>query len=272
MLPPKSILLHLDSSTRAVLRVQAARLLAEVFEAEVTALYCVTPALLRYPFSLESTTAATATFLRDLETDRKNSAKEAFLEACAGSSRLKWAESDAPWGFARRSLYADLIVLGQRDADDPADEELPFDFVPSVLVNSGRPALVLPYVWSPGPIGYTVLVAWKETREAARAATAALPWLRRADRVHAVCYGEDSDGSLRALESRLKAHGVAATLHQGGPDRGDAGERLLSLSADVAADLLVMGSYGHSRAREWALGGATRSILQSMTVPVLMVH
>lgn len=273
MQTPKTILLHLDSSARATERARVARQLAEVFDAEVTGLPCTMSALMRYPYALEGAAEAVA-IMQSLDKDCRDKAHASFAAAAAGSPRMHWAEpmSDAPWGFARRALYADLLVLGQRDGDDPEAGELPVDFVPSLLVECGKPALVLPYAGAIGPVGRTVLIAWKETRESARAVAAALPWLTRAQSVHAVSYGEAADASLRSLQGYLKAQGVSVTLHSGGPEKGNAGENLLSTAADLSADLLVMGCYGHSRAREWVLGGATRSILQSMTLPVLMSH
>lgn len=273
MQTPKTILLHLDGSARTGERIKVARQLAETFDAEVTGLPCTMSALMRYPYALEGAAEAMEIML-ELDKQCRDKAQAIFVAAGGGSPRLHWAEpmSDAPWGFARRALYADLLVLGQRDGDDPAAGELPLDFLPSVLVESGRPALVLPYAGPIAPIGRNVLIAWKETREAARAVSAALPWLTRAESVQAVCYGEAAGESLRSLEAYLKAQGVVVTAHPGGPEGGDAGESLLSTAADMNADLLVMGCYGHSRAREWVLGGATRSILQSMTLPVLMSH
>lgn len=172
----------------------------------------------------------------------------------------------------RRALYADLLVLGQRDPDDPAASELPPDFVPQVLVGSGRPALVVPCAGPFATVGRRVLIAWKETREAARAVTAALPWLVRAASVHAIACGPDADEALRRLRTYLSAQGVALETQRHEPGETDAGEKLLSAAVDMGADLLVMGCYGHSRAREWVLGGATRSVLRSMTLPVLMSH
>jgi nucleotide-binding universal stress UspA family protein len=270
---PRTILLHLDSSDRAAERVKVARQLAEAFDAEVTALPCTTTALMRYPYALEGSADAMA-IMQSLDVECRNKAHATFTRAGGGSPRLRWMEplSDAPWGFARHALYADLLVLGQRNADDPVAGELPPDFLSSVLVECGRPALVLPYAGPVGPIGRNVLIGWKESREAARAVSAALPWLTQAESVHAVCYGEGAQEALHCLQAYLKAHGVAAAVHPGGHEDGDAGEHLLSMAADTGADLLVMGCFGHSRAREWVLGGATRSILQSMTVPVLMSH
>ena len=273
MQTPKAILLHLDSSPRNEQRVQAARQLAEAFDAQVTGLPCTMSALMRYPYAMEAAAEAVAIML-SLDQESCAKALAIFTTASEGSPRMHWSEpmGDAPWGFARRALYADLLVLGQVDPDTPEAAELPADFLPSLLVECGKPALVLPYAGSIGRIGRKVLIAWKETRESARAVAAALPWLTRAESVQAVCYGEEAQASLHSLRGYLKAQGVGLTAHPGGPEEGNAGEKLLSMAADMSADLLVMGCYGHSRAREFVLGGATRSILQSMTLPVLMSH
>ncbi len=273
MQTPKSILLHLDGSARTEERVQVARNLSETFEAQVTGLYGAMASLARYPLGVEGSAAA-AEMICELDAERRSAAKAAFLRASAGSPHLHWSEpkSDAFWDFARRAFYADLVILGQRNPDDPSAGELPADFVPNLLVDTGRPALVVPYAGALAPIGRIVLVAWKETREAARAVSAALPWMRQAGHVHVVCNGEEPAVALHSLQQYLTVQGITATLHQGGPERKDAGENLLSQAADLQADLLVMGCYGHSRAREWVLGGVTRTILESMTLPVLMVH
>lgn len=274
MQTPKSILLHLDGSARTVERIKLARQLAEIFDAEVTAQPCTLSALMRYPYAIEAAAEAVA-IMQEIDKDARDRMHAAFMTHGAGSQRLHWAEpeSDGPWGFARRALYADLLILGQRDRNDPMDSELPGDFLPNVLVQSGRPALVLPYAGPIAPMGHNVLVAWKETRESARAVTAALPWLRRAARVHAVAYGEDAEASLQRLQDYLLMQGIQnLALHPGGENDDDVGNKLLSFAADLSSDLLVMGCYGHSRAREWVMGGATLSMLQWMTLPVLMSH
>lgn len=273
MQTPKSILLHIDGTARCVERVRITRQLAETFEAEAMAMYSVTPLLLRYPLAIEGG-AMIAGELAKLDDEYRDQAHSAFQAASAASPRLTWAEltDGAHWEFARQALYADLMVLGQRDATDEASSGTPPDFVPNLLIETGRPALVLPYAGPIAQIGRNVLVAWKQTREAARAVSAALPWLVRADHVHVVYYGDTPDLVLKAQQRYLQTHGVVATMHSGGAEQGDAGVALLSLAADLDADMLVMGCYGHSRAREWVLGGATRSVLQSMTLPLLMVH
>jgi nucleotide-binding universal stress UspA family protein len=273
MQTPKSILLHLDGSARTAPRIELARRLSDAFDAQVSGMPCTMSALMRYPFALDGVGEAIA-ILRESDKAAREQMYASFTTHSAGSPRMQWTEpeSDAPWGFARHALYADLMILGQRNPEDPMAFELPGDFLPSLLVESGQPALVLPYAGPLAHVGRTVLVAWKETPEAARAVSAALPWLRTASDVHAASYGEDAEAALGKLQRYLAAHGIAeVSLHAEGSE-GNVGNKLLSMAADLNADLLVMGCYGHSRAREWILGGATRTILESMTLPVLLSH
>lgn len=267
-----SILMHFDASARMPERLQVARMLIDRFGAEVACRPCATVDTSPGPF----VAGAAAPYLRALEEAeqaRRAQLQALFIAHGGGAPGLQWVEADtaSPWAFARHALYADLLLLGQRDNDDPQDQQ-PVDFVPDLLLQSGRPALVLPYAGEIDAVGRTVLVAWNESREAARALTAALPWLRRAERVHAVAYGEDAQVPLARLRHHLQVHGIAEPVLHAGGAADDVGSRLLSLAADVGADLLVMGCYGHSRAREWIVGGATRSILASMTLPVLLAH
>lgn len=274
MQTPASILLHLDSSERVAERIRLACTLAEAFDARVTAQACSTPAPARYPYVPEYAAGALAVLER-LHREARDRIHEVFVRHADGSSRVQWAEplEEGPRAFIRRALYADLLVLGQRDPQDPMVGELPAGFLADLLMHSGKPALVLPWAGAWPVVGRNVLIAWKETREAARAVSAALPWLRRAKEVHAVSYGPDAEPALRDLQDSLRLRGVAAmTLHPGGPKEDDVGNELLSRAAGLGTDLLVMGCYGHSRAREWVMGGATLAMLQWMTTPVLMSH
>lgn len=124
-------------------------------------------------------------------------------------------------------------------------------------------------------IGRNVLIAWKPTRECARAVAGALPLMRRAERVNVVSWGKDNFGPAETtfgIVRALRWHGIEATAHRYPDVPDDPGEILLSHAADHASDLLVMGCYGHHRIRELLLGGVTRTVLQSMTLPVLMAH
>ena len=276
----KSILVHLDSLPTALARLQLAVLLAERHDGVATALFATNPADLQYPVGvMASAEPQFAPMLAQLQEQRRARAQALFEQARAGHpDRLNWAELTRLEGvgeFDRQALYADLLVLGQREPPGDAAPEVPLDFVESVLIGSGKPALVMPYIGVRPPPGQTVLVAWKATREAAHAVSAALPLLQAARQVHVVLW--DDAGSVQpaaatSIEAYLRRHGTAVSVHAGGRATREIGDHLLSLVADVGADLLVMGCYGHSRAREWVMGGATRTVLKSMTVPVLMAH
>jgi len=274
------LLVHLDSTANSGQRLAVARALAREHGAAVTAIYAVTPAPLVLPFSPDGGAAAAA-FLEEQEEERRAAARRMFddLLKTEGPS-ASWAQATGfpiAGSFARQALHADLLVLGQHDRGDPDARSVPADFVETVLAESGKPALVLPYEPVPPVIGSTVVVAWKPTRESARAVAAALPFLQRASRVHVQSWGKPADdeiaGAQLTLDSYLKLHGVKATWNmERGKEPQAMGELLLSRCADLSADLLVMGCYGHSRAREWVLGGVTRTVLRSMTLPVLMSH
>lgn len=270
---PRTILLHMDDNARMGERIRFARTLAEAIDAEVVCRPCSMSGLMPYPFSVGAAAVAVQA-MRKAEEESRDRLYRLFTLHGGQSPRLHWVEPDstAPWDFARHAFYADLLLLGQRERSDPTDLLLPADFLPDLLMQSGRPAVVLPYAGTFDAIGRHVLVAWNESREAARALSAALPWMRTAASVQAVVYGEDAQQPLERLRAFLHVHGVADPILHAGGRIEDVGNQLLSLAADMGADLLVMGCYSHSRAREWVLGGATRTVLDSMTLPVLLSH
>ncbi len=270
----RTILVHMDSSPCSRMRLQVAARLAGRLGAQATAAYAVTPTLVAHPSGFMPGGDAGA-LLVEFDDQRRRAAKALFDDAVAGGlSHLRWQDlAEEPVNAMRRAaLYADLLVLGQREPKDGV-RDVPADFVSSVVIGSGTPALVLPYIQRSDEIGRRVMLAWKEAREAARALIGAMPLLRSAERVDVTLwdegYGEDAEVAAR-IETRLKAQGIEARIHRCGPQGADMGEQLLSRAADLDVDLLVMGCYGHSRAREWVLGGATHTILTSMTLPVLM--
>ncbi len=272
----KSILVHLDASPRAAARLSMAQDLARQNGAELNALYGVLPSMLATPWLAGDAMAYAASMLADLDAEQAARARATFAQA-ASRGALGWLDGgNAPYAaLLQRALTADLLVLGQTDAKDSLTGALPPDLVPSLITDSGRPTLVLPFVGHFETSATDVLIAWKPTREAARAVAAALPWLHRAARVHVASRPEgDEAGSDpgAALAHWLRLHGVTAPIEPHRLGDGDVGDALLSLAADTNAGLLVMGCYGHGRAREWVLGGASRVVLASMTLPVLMVH
>ncbi|NML14516.1 universal stress protein [Azohydromonas caseinilytica] len=267
-----SILLHLDAAPHSRERLALACRLARRLDAGLLALYGAAPSatsLVPLPMGGGGLT------MEDVQRDeqRRAQARAWFEEAAAaGQPKLNWSElrAAAPVaeGFAREALLHDLIVIGQQDAEADDNAGLPDDFAEEVVIDSGRPALLVPFAGRFQDVGQRVLVAWKPSREAARALSAALALLQPGAQVHVVSWGSDPT-ELRPL---LQHHGIEAEFHAEGGDDGQVGELLLSRAADFGADLLVMGCYGRSRTRERLLGGASRSVFSAMTVPVLMSH
>lgn len=281
----RSILVHLDPSPRSSRRLGVARELAARHGARVVALYASTPAVLSLPLAMAQGAGEVVTMLQQVDLEQRDAAKALFDAAVGGAApSTQWRElrgEPVIPGVAAQALFADLLVFGQHDAADPMTAGVPPDLVASVLLASGRPALVIPSIDVDLTWGGNVLVAWKPTRECARALSAAIPFLRHAREIH-LAIADDADGGAdndarggqaAALEAYLRLHDVAAPVRRHASVASDAaGDALLSLAATVGADLLVMGCYGHSRARELVLGGASRTVLKTMTLPVLMAH
>jgi nucleotide-binding universal stress UspA family protein len=169
-------------------------------------------------------------------------------------------------------LY-DLAVVAQSDHSRPSH----YDPLPeSVLFNSGRPILLVPYIHS-GPLQLDrVLICWDGGRPAARAVHDAMPFLRRAKEISLLAVNEEDDADGRsssaALVTHLLRHDLSVTAHRLRADPGNIHSTILSTAADEGSDLMVMGGYGHSRLREFILGGVTRGMFKSLTVPALISH
>lgn len=273
---PKQLLVHLDATRALPHRLTAARQLTQAFGASLSALYAVRAGYLELPPLAGD--PSVPVLLAELDEERRLSARKMLDVAMSGPGPVaSWSETtEDPLipAVAQQAFYADLLVLGQRDPSDPGSAGVPPDFVESLIEASGRPAIVVPHMGCAASMGRTIAIAWKQTPEAARALAAAIPLLQRAGQVHVLAWGPDDEPTVSGhrldLDGYLRLHGVNANLHHGGPEPAHIGEVILSAATDLAADLLVMGCYGHARAREWVLGGASRTILRAMTIPVLM--
>jgi nucleotide-binding universal stress UspA family protein len=170
---------------------------------------------------------------------------------------------------------ADLMIAGQTDPD--GDLSPISDFPERLALESGRPVLVVPYVGRYAEVGRNIVIAWKAGREAARAAFDALPFLLAAETIHILEIkerGDDRPGVApdTSIAAALARHGLRPSVHTSTIGDIGIGDEILSRIADLGADLLVMGAYGHSRMRELVFGGATRHITRHMTVPTLFSH
>lgn len=178
------------------------------------------------------------------------------------------------WEAASRECHgADLIVVGKTNRPDMLQRHA--QGIATLLLQSGRPVLVLPGEASLAALPKNILVAWRPGAEATRALHDALPFLRAASSVEIVAY-DDVDAHeparRRALVEHLRRHGVEATSFAHESRGADLAGLLFAHARKVGADLLVAGGYGHSRLREWALGGVTRDLLISTRLPVLLSH
>ena len=191
----------------------------------------------------------------------------------AAARMLDAPVAGAPNVFARVARRFDLSVIAQPQPDRPAFDR---HFVEAALFDSGRPVLIVPYIQRAGLTLDRVLVGWDGRRSAARAIADAMPFLVRAKTAEIVIVAGEASKSDEIpgadIAHHLARHGVKAEVHRMVSTEIDVASTILSHAADASADFLVMGGYGHSRLREFILGGATRGILGAMTIPTLMSH
>lgn len=175
--------------------------------------------------------------------------------------------------FAEMARLFDLTVVAQPDPDRPGPEEV---LAETVLMESGRAVLIVPYVQNKPFAAERAVVAWDGSRPAARALAEALPLLHRTKHVEVfrvVTGQEEEDLAGPEVVRHLARHGLSAQVRKLPVSSGESiSGAILNEVSDQGADFVVMGGYGHSRLRELVMGGVTREILASMTVPVLMAH
>jgi nucleotide-binding universal stress UspA family protein len=271
-----TLMLHLDESSACPDRTSLAMELARRFSCHLTGL----TAAGTLPFSAAAGPALggadriASTVSHMIErAARRGEAFEARCRACGlVSFDTTQAEDDDASALVRASHASDLMVLSQGQDDES------HRLVEDVVLKSARPVLVVPPVPRPEAWGRHILVAWDSSRACARAVADALPFLRQAEQVRLLgCETALDEGhaihaaDLAEVAAWLKRHGIQAA-HGIELTEIDVGNALLSRTADWDIDLLVMGAYGHTRWSERILGGVTRTVLKTMTVPVLMSH
>ena len=272
----KDILLHIDTSDRGAGVSDFALSLATEMGAHLTAagivLEIVPPASFmgEYPYDImaeamdQAREAAQANFRKVAAAAPATVQTElVMIQAISGQARED---------FGRLARHFDIAVAGQGGDEGGSDDEL---MVEGALFSSGRPVFVVPNIHKgPAKLG-KAMVCWDGGLPSARAVAGSIDILKRAGKVEVVTIAgrnlpnEELPGFN--ITRHLTRHGISATLKKL-PAAQDIGATLLSYAADSGADYMVMGAYGHSRLREFVLGGTTRTILGSMTIPVLMAH
>jgi len=175
--------------------------------------------------------------------------------------------------FARMARRFDLAIVGQAEPEISSMEQI---IAETTLFESGRPMMMVPYIQKAPFKTENVMICWDGSRTAARAVADAIPIIRNSGRVEIVMVtnerGKQDELDGADIGQHLARHGLKVDVHRISGASIDVGDALLSHAADSGADFMVMGGYGHSRLREFVLGGVTRSIFESMTVPVLISH
>lgn len=279
----KDILVHLDAGPHAEKRLGVAAMLARTHGAHLTGLFVTNPAAVSELMVAGADAVVVDTWIRELRQRNEaeaGQAREVFDAVVARegiSGEWRMAEGPLAQTVTLHTRYADLVVLGQPDPDRPETHMLG-SVIEEVMFSAGRPLLMVPYAGTFETIGRNVLVGWNATREATRALNDAMPLMAAAEKVTVVAAdpsgGVTGEGDVPAADIaiHLARHGLKVVASHTVSDGLDGGDILLNTATDIGADLLVMGAYGHSRVRELVLGGATRSVLQHATLPVLMAR
>lgn len=219
---------------------------------------------------------------KDYFEEHLNTVKDKFENAARRHGvRAEWRQVEGVTSLLADAMlkhapYADLIIASQ--VNSSTSRTIEPDFVERLILESGRPVLVIPNMGTFKTVGTKVIVGWNATREAMRAAFDAVPVIKQAKQVELLwanarnepeISGDLPGAELAAVLARHDIKVMAKSISA--PDLAPA-DALLNEASDSGADLIVVGAYGHSRLREFVFGGVTRSLLQHMTVPVLMSH
>jgi nucleotide-binding universal stress UspA family protein len=277
----KDLLVQVDQTPAAQVRLDAALRLAEPFRAHVTALYLIAEPFLRTVSGYHLPAEVVREHLRHAEAEADTVfavAREVADQRAVGleTRREAGALDRLPAILARIARNADLVVVGEPNPEDSGTDETLL--VETAFMDTGRPALVVPHAGLRAMPPRRVLVAWDGSREAARAVHDALPLLRQADDV-IILIADAGKLSTRfgpqpgvGILAHLGRHEIAARVKPVQSGGMAIAELILAQAGEEEADLIVMGGYGHSRLREMMLGGVTRHMLERMRVPVLFAH
>lgn len=277
----KTILVHLADVDRAPRLIEAAVSMADRMRAHLIGL-SVMPPFVVVPAMDGTGVTVSVDQHRDAYLPDIATLKSLFDKATAGRPfQAEWREADAGFATAagtiiEQSRTVDLVIAGQRD---PAWRYADLLEEPErIAIECGRPVLLIPMHGQAKVPPKNVTIAWNARREAARAVFDAMPLLQLADSVNVIWINPEKEpevaGDLPAAElcAMLARQGIKCVASQASAIGADVGHELLRQAQAFGSDLLVMGCYGHSRLREFILGGASKHIMQHAELPVLLSH
>jgi nucleotide-binding universal stress UspA family protein len=278
----KTILMHVDGSPTQDSRLRAAAQLANTFDAHLVGGADTGIGWLDYALIAGAVAATTAGIdfenLREAARVRLDAFDAAARRLGVASVETRLIEDDARYALLLQSRYADLVVLSRDARADPALPARARALPEYVALHGVRPLLVVPPDYADQPLpGPAVVVGWDGSMQAIAAIVAALPLLARAARVRLALVNPNA---LRELHGEQPGADMALYLARHGVrvdvvverTRSTVGAALLGLARDCGAGLMVTGAYGHSRYREWMVGGVTRELLERSRVPLLLAH
>ena len=216
--------------------------------------------------------------IADILAENEEAARSAIqrFEAAVKGSLLSVEHRlvEVPASFSEMARRYDLSVVMQSDNKNGVNNDI---LIEATLFESGRPVIVVPYIQKEGMNLDRIVCCWDGSRAAARAINDAVPLLQKARAVELLIVTNETTGNGREIlgveiGSHLARHGVKVEVEILPAADIDVANVILSRIADCSASMIVMGGYGHSRFREFVLGGATRGILSTMTVPVFISH
>ena len=280
-MPIKTILVSLNDIERAKELLKISSVIARRHDAHIIGLYVI-PAVYVYPGISVHEDAGVSDWGKRFFQERADDVKKLFndeMDKQGFKGECRQIDGDSYLvsnSVIEHGRQANLIVVGQGGVDSNNGCEV--DFAERVVFDSGRPVILVPRFGSFDTLAENVIFAWNASREAARASFDAIPLLSETSSARIVWVNStlrDENQTVlpgAELTTALSRHDIEAVSEPITTTEVDAADALLNRVSDTGADLLVMGAYGHSRVREFVFGGATRKILDHMTVPVLMSH
>jgi nucleotide-binding universal stress UspA family protein len=276
----KNILVHLSESRASENAVEAALSLAQNHGSRVVGLFAGLPYDMPQYVSAQLPPEVVEAYRQNTQEQADKQIK-AFEKRCSDAD-VKCDARTGDWNdliervICTHARYADLVIIGQPDPE--MDGGYTRDAADYIVLNAGSPVLLVPTRTATHGFGGSVLVAWDGSANAARAIRDAMPMLEKAEKVKVLAVdpkpGKHGLGDLPGADiaHHLALHGVVAEAEHMPSAGVDVGDVVLNEAANMGADLIVSGGYGHSRLGELILGGVTDTLMKEMTVPVLMSH
>lgn len=270
------IAVHLNHDPACERRIDAAILLAKKHNAEIIGVYAQEDLVNRYQNAIPRDILSSLREEHNTHTENTRKLFEEKINATQVKAQWREPKGNIEEGLALQARYCDLLIMSKMPAEASSRNIMPH-LPESVIMAAGRPVLMIPNSGNIKTIGERILFCWNQRREAARAFTDGAPFLRSCKSLSILEVDRDDNYLEQNDIHKSDISDYCKSLNYPEPDvlsRGSGnlgvGNIILNIASDLSSDLVIMGAYGHSRMRQWIMSGASRTILSSMTVPVLL--